>query len=93
MEPLDAFEGALLSHVIGVLWLSAGLFSDQPPKYPMVPGGLPSLDRAILALVAGEARPVGDIASHLDITPQAVSIRRPAIARARAPSQARPGDV
>jgi DNA-binding transcriptional ArsR family regulator len=29
--------------------------------------------RAILQLVAGEARPVGDIASHLDITPQAVS--------------------
>jgi DNA-binding transcriptional ArsR family regulator len=29
--------------------------------------------RAILTLVAGEARPVGDIAGHLDITPQAVS--------------------
>jgi DNA-binding transcriptional ArsR family regulator len=29
--------------------------------------------RAILTLVADEARPVGDIASHLDITPQAVS--------------------
>ena len=29
--------------------------------------------RAILTLVAGEARPVGDIADHLDITPQAVS--------------------
>ena len=29
--------------------------------------------RAILELVAREARPVGDIASHLDITPQAVS--------------------
>ena len=29
--------------------------------------------RAILGLVADEARPVGDIVSHLDITPQAVS--------------------
>lgn len=29
--------------------------------------------RAILALVADEARPVGDIAGHLDITGQAVS--------------------
>jgi DNA-binding transcriptional ArsR family regulator len=29
--------------------------------------------RVILQLVASEPRPVGDIASHLDITPQAVS--------------------
>lgn len=29
--------------------------------------------RAILRLVADDPRPVGDIASHLDITPQAVS--------------------
>jgi DNA-binding transcriptional ArsR family regulator len=29
--------------------------------------------RVILTLVADEARPVGDIADHLDITPQAVS--------------------
>ncbi len=29
--------------------------------------------RAILRLVSHDARPVGDIASHLDITPQAVS--------------------
>ena len=29
--------------------------------------------RVILKLVAGAPRPVGDIASHLDITPQAVS--------------------
>ena len=29
--------------------------------------------RVILGLVAGEPRPVGDIAGHLDITPQAVS--------------------
>jgi DNA-binding transcriptional ArsR family regulator len=29
--------------------------------------------RAILTLVAGAPRPVGDIAGHLDITPQAVS--------------------
>lgn len=29
--------------------------------------------RDILALVAGDPRPVGEIAGHLDITPQAVS--------------------
>ena len=29
--------------------------------------------RVILELVTGEPRPVGDIAGHLDITPQAVS--------------------
>jgi DNA-binding transcriptional ArsR family regulator len=29
--------------------------------------------RVILTLIAGDPRPVGDIAGHLDITPQAVS--------------------
>jgi hypothetical protein len=37
---------ALLNHVIGTLWLAEGLFSDQPPRYPMVPGGLPPADLA-----------------------------------------------
>ena len=37
---------ALLSHVIGTLWLAEGLFSDQPPRYPMAPGGLPPGDLA-----------------------------------------------
>jgi uncharacterized protein (TIGR03086 family) len=37
---------ALLNHVIGTLWLAEGLFSDQPPRYPMAPGGLPPADLA-----------------------------------------------
>ena len=37
---------ALLNHVIGTLWLAEGLFSDQPPRYPMAPGGLPAADLA-----------------------------------------------
>ena len=37
---------ALLSHVIGTLWLAEGLFADQPPRYPMAPGGLPPADLA-----------------------------------------------
>jgi len=37
---------ALLNHVIGTLWLAEALFSDQPPRYPMAPGGLPSADLA-----------------------------------------------
>ena len=37
---------ALLNHVIGTLWLAEALFSDQPPRYPMAPGGLPPADLA-----------------------------------------------
>ena len=37
---------ALLSHVIGTLWLAEGLFADQAPRYPMAPGGLPAADLA-----------------------------------------------
>jgi uncharacterized protein (TIGR03086 family) len=37
---------ALVNHVIGTLWLAEGLFSDQPPRYPMTPGGLPPADLA-----------------------------------------------
>jgi uncharacterized protein (TIGR03086 family) len=34
----------LLNHVIGTLWLSQALFTDQPPRHPMAPGGLPATD-------------------------------------------------
>jgi uncharacterized protein (TIGR03086 family) len=36
----------LLNHVIGTLWLSNALFSDQAPRHPMAPGGLPGADLA-----------------------------------------------
>jgi uncharacterized protein (TIGR03086 family) len=32
----------VISHVIGTLWLSEALFTGHPPRYPMVPGGLPT---------------------------------------------------
>jgi uncharacterized protein (TIGR03086 family) len=35
---------ALLSHVIGTLWLAEALFTDQAPRYPMAPGGLPAAE-------------------------------------------------
>jgi len=34
----------LLGHVIGTLWLTEGLFTGQPPRYQMAPGGLPEAD-------------------------------------------------
>lgn len=37
---------SLLNHVIGTLWLSEALFTDQSPRHPMVPGGLPPTDLA-----------------------------------------------
>jgi uncharacterized protein (TIGR03086 family) len=37
---------ALLSHMIGTLWLAEGLFADTEPRYPMAPGGLPPADLA-----------------------------------------------
>ena len=37
---------ALLNHLIGTLWLAEALFSDQAPRYPMAPGGLPPCDLA-----------------------------------------------
>jgi len=36
----------LLNHVIGTLWLSEALFTDQAPRYPMAPGALPPADLA-----------------------------------------------
>jgi uncharacterized protein (TIGR03086 family) len=35
---------ALLSHIIGTLWLAEGLFADRQPRYPMAPGALPLVD-------------------------------------------------
>jgi hypothetical protein len=47
---------ALLNHVIGTLWLAEALFSDQDPRYPMVPGGQPAdLDGRLAAHVLGFA--------------------------------------
>jgi len=36
----------LVNHIVGTLWLAAGLFSDRPPRYPMAPGGQPAGDLA-----------------------------------------------
>jgi uncharacterized protein (TIGR03086 family) len=69
---------ALLSHVIGTLWLAEGLLSDQAPRYPMMPGGLPPADlvgddpaaayaeAAAAALVAAKS---GDALTRLHVTP------------------------
>src|SRR5215470_16126890 len=35
---------ALLSHVIGTLWLAECLFTSQAPRFAMSPGGLPADD-------------------------------------------------
>lgn len=35
---------ALLNHVVGVLWLAAGLLSDTAPRHALPPGGLPEGD-------------------------------------------------
>jgi uncharacterized protein (TIGR03086 family) len=68
----------LLSHVIGTLWLAEGLFTDQAPRYPMVPGGLPPADLAgndpaaayaeasAAALAAASA---GDTLTRVHVTP------------------------
>ena len=69
---------ALLSHVIGTLWLAEGLFSDQPPRYPMAPGGLPPADvagddpaaayaEASAAAIAAAA--TGDALTRVHVTP------------------------
>ena len=69
---------ALLNHVIGTLWLAEGLFSDQAPKYPIAPGGLPATDLAgddpaaayaeasTAALAAAAA---GDALTRVHVTP------------------------
>jgi uncharacterized protein (TIGR03086 family) len=69
---------ALLNHVIGTLWLAQALFSDQAPRHPMAPGGLPPADLAgddpaaayaqasAAALAAAGA---GDALTRLHVTP------------------------
>jgi uncharacterized protein (TIGR03086 family) len=69
---------ALLNHVIGTLWLAAGLFSDQAPRYPMAPGGLPPGDLAgedpaaayaEAAAAALAAAAAGDVLTRVHVTP------------------------
>ena len=35
---------ALLNHLVGTVWLAAGLLGDTPPRHLMPPGGLPEAD-------------------------------------------------
>jgi len=35
---------ALLNHLVGTLWLAAGLLADRPPRHALAPGGLPAVD-------------------------------------------------
>ena len=69
---------ALLNHVIGTLWLAAGLFSDQAPRYPMAPGSLPPGDLAgddpaaayaEAAAAALAAAAAGDTLTRVHVTP------------------------
>ena len=69
---------ALLSHVIGTLWLAEGLLGDQAPRYQMAPGGLPPVDLAgddpvaAYAEAAGAARAAasaGDALTRAHVTP------------------------
>jgi uncharacterized protein (TIGR03086 family) len=68
---------ALLSHVIGTLWLAEGLLADQEPRYPMAPGGLPAADLAgedpaaayAEASAAALAAAAGDALTRLHLTP------------------------
>src|SRR5215469_2255085 len=69
---------ALLNHVIGTLWLSEGLFSDQPPRYSMAPGGLPPADLsgddpaaayAEASAAALAAAGAGDALTRMHLTP------------------------
>ena len=69
---------ALLSHVIGTLWLAEGLLAGQAPRYPMAPGGLPAADLAggdpvaayaEAAAAALAAAGAGDALTRLHVTP------------------------
>jgi uncharacterized protein (TIGR03086 family) len=68
----------LLNHLIGTLWLAEGLLSDQTPRYPMAPGGLPPVDlaggdpaaayaEASTAMLA--AASIGDTLTRVHVTP------------------------
>jgi uncharacterized protein (TIGR03086 family) len=70
--------GALLSHVIGTLWLTEALFTGQAPRYPMAPGGLPDTDPggddpvaayAEASAAALAAVGAGDALSRVHVTP------------------------
>ena len=84
MGVLDPVRGkksdvrALLNHVIGTLWLAAGLLADQAPRYPMAPGGLPPADLAggdpaaayaEAAAAALAAAAAGDALTRVHVTP------------------------
>src|SRR5487761_1317518 len=58
---------ALLSHVIGTLWLAEALFTDRAPRYPMAPGGLPAVDLGSDDPVA--AAGVGDALTRMHVPP------------------------
>jgi uncharacterized protein (TIGR03086 family) len=69
---------ALLNHVIGTLWLSEALFSDQTPRYPMAPGSVPAADLiggdpvaayAEAAAAALAAAGAGDTLTRMHVTP------------------------
>ena len=69
---------ALLSHVIGTLWLTEALFTGQAPRYPMAPGGLPDTDPggddpvaayAEASAAALAAAGTGDALSRTHVTP------------------------
>jgi uncharacterized protein (TIGR03086 family) len=69
---------ALLSHVIGTLWLAEGLFTEQLPRYPMAPGGLPAADLgsddpvaayAEASTAALAAASAGDALTRVHVTP------------------------
>jgi uncharacterized protein (TIGR03086 family) len=69
---------ALLSHVIGTLWLCEALFTGQPPRYPMAPGGLPATDPggddpvaayAEASAAALAAAGAGDALTRVHVTP------------------------
>jgi len=69
---------ALLSHVIGTLWLTEALFTGQAPRYPMAPGGLPDTDPggddpvaayAEASAAALAAVGAGDALSRTHVTP------------------------
>jgi uncharacterized protein (TIGR03086 family) len=68
---------ALLNHITGTLWLAEGLLGDQPPRYPMAPGGLPPADLAgadpaaayAEAAAAALAAAAGDALTRVHVTP------------------------
>jgi uncharacterized protein (TIGR03086 family) len=69
---------ALLSHVIGTLWLAEGLLADRAPRHPMAPGALPAADLAgddpaaayaEASAAALAAAGTGDALTRVHITP------------------------